>query len=227
MHGYVAPSPDKRTFTCPHCGVYSAFHAAHLGQMRTAGGCTAIAGMTAQTCLSCIEEHGQSVDGTAGKILWLEDRMIYPLSNIAPPPNPDLPDDVKDDYMEAAPIAALSPRGAAALLRLCIDKLTTEVGAKGKSLDDRIGDPVKNGLDARIQKMLDSVRVIGNESVHPSQIDLRDDPELAASLFWLVNEIADEMISRPRRIEGIYDRIPEGKRDAIDKHDGKAPAIPD
>ena len=53
---------------------------------------------------------------------------------------------------------------------------------KGKNIDDDIGALVKRGLDARIQKALDVVRVVGNNAVHPGQIDLRDDNELPAGV---------------------------------------------
>jgi hypothetical protein len=145
--------------------------------------------------------------------------MLYPLTGNAPPPHPDLPDEIKADYAEARSIAGLSPRGAAALLRLAIDKLTTHLGASGRTVDDRIGDLVAKGLDDRVQQMLDSVRVVGNETVHPGQIDLRDDPNLAAWLFWLVNEIVEEMITKPNRVAAIYNSLPESKRLGIENRD--------
>ena len=55
--------------------------------------------------------------------VWLADRMIYPEHSEAPPANADLPEDIRRDYDEARAILALSPRGAAALIRLAIQKL--------------------------------------------------------------------------------------------------------
>jgi hypothetical protein len=54
-----------------------------------------------------------------------------------------------------------------------------------------------------LQQALDIVRVIGNESFHPGQIDLRDNRETATKLFQLVNIIADAMISRPKQIAAL------------------------
>lgn len=148
--------------------------------------------------------------------------MIYPLSGSAPLPNPDLPDDIKADYEEARSIVSISPRGAAALLRLAIQKLCKHLGEPGKDINTDIGNLVKKGLAPRVQQALDVVRVVGNESVHPGQIDLRDDPEVAASMFGLVNIIAEIMISQPKHIDRLYNKLPEGKREAITRRDAQA-----
>ena len=44
----------------------------------------------------------------------------------------------------------------------------------------------------------------------------------AARLFDLVNAIADQRISYPKNTQAIYKKLPEGKRDAIDKRNEKA-----
>ena len=157
-----------------------------------------------------------------GYMIWFEQQCIWPLTGSAPVPSPDMPDDIKADYLEARSVASLSPRGAAALLRLAVDKLTSHLGAKGKSIDDRIQDLVNNGLDPQVQQMLDAVRVIGNEQVHPGQIDVRDDPEMLQTLFWLINEIVDERITKPNRVQRIYSMLPEGKRKGIEDRGAKA-----
>lgn len=145
--------------------------------------------------------------------------MIYPDASIALPPNPDLPEDIKNDYEEARSILNRSPRGAAALLRLCIQKLCIHLGEKGKSLDPDIGNLVKRGLPEKIQMALDIIRVIGNNAVHPGQIDLKDDQDTANELFKLVNIITDVMITQPKKIDELYASLPEGAREAIEKRD--------
>jgi hypothetical protein len=91
----------------------------------------------------------------------------------------------------------------------------------GKDLNKDIGSLVKKGLPDQIQKALDVVRVIGNESVHPGQIDLNDNPATTSKLFELVNIIADKMITEPKEIDKLFDGLPEGKREAIQKRDGQ------
>lgn len=147
--------------------------------------------------------------------------MIYPRVVSAPFPNSDLPEDIKTDFEEARQIASLSPKGAAALLRLAIQKLCVHLKEPGKDLNTDIGSLVKKGLPVGIQKALDIVRVIGNESVHPGQIDISDDPATTAKLFELVNIIAAKMITEPNEINKLFDGLPDGKKAAIQKRDGQ------
>jgi hypothetical protein len=93
------------------------------------------------------------------------------------------------------------------------------LGEQGKKIDDDIASLVKKGLPVKVQKALGTVRVIGNEAVHPGQVDLTDTPEIAQSLFDLLNIIADEMISKPKKIDEMFARLPENKKAAIAKRD--------
>ncbi len=151
--------------------------------------------------------------------LWLHDEILYPHQSLQIEPNPDLPPDIRAEFEEAARTVQVSPRGAAALLRLCIQKLCEHLGEKSKKIDDAIASLVRKGLHTKIQKALDIVRVIGNEAVHPGTIDLRDDKAIALELFRLVNIIAETMITQPRAIDELYEKLPEAKRKAIEKRD--------
>jgi hypothetical protein len=154
--------------------------------------------------------------------LWIHDRLIYPQQGEAPPANPDMPEDIRRDYDEASTILDPSPRGAAALIRLGIQKLCKELGQSGNNINDDIGALVKSGLDPRVQQALDAVRVIGNSAVHPGQIDLRDDRATAETLFRLLNLIVDKTISEPKHVAEVYASLPDGAVKAIEKRDGKA-----
>lgn len=154
--------------------------------------------------------------------VWVHDKLVFPAATEGPVPNPDLPDGVRRDYEEAGKILHISPRGSAALLRLAIQKLCAALGEKGKNIDEDIASLVKKGLSPLVQKALDSVRVIGNEAVHPGTLDLKDDRDTAIDLFRLVNIIAEQMISNPKHVEEVYRKLPAAKRTAIEKRDGKS-----
>jgi len=61
--------------------------------------------------------------------------MAWPATLVGPPPSPDMPTEILDDYNEARAIGATSTRAAAALLRLCVQRLCVVMGLPGKSID--------------------------------------------------------------------------------------------
>jgi hypothetical protein len=151
---------------------------------------------------------------------WVDGTLVFPTVKTAAAPNRDLPADIAADYEEARSVLTQSPRGAAALLRLCIQKLCKHLGEPGDNINADIGALVKKGLPPKVQKALDIVRVVGNNAVHPGQIDLKDDQATAQKLFGLVNLIADAMISQPKHVDELFDAvIPDAQRDAIAKRD--------
>jgi hypothetical protein len=135
-------------------------------------------------------------------------------------PAADLPNDLVDDYEEARSILPRSPRGSAALLRLVIQKLLPHLGATKKGIDDAIGELVAAGtIKTPIQKALDTVRVIGNESVHPGEMNLKDDRETALALFRIINLIVETAITEPKRLDALYASLPKSKLQGIEKRD--------
>lgn len=152
--------------------------------------------------------------------VWVHESLLFPSHKTGTRPNPDLPDEITRDFEEARSIVDQSPRGAAALLRLCVQKLCKHLGEKGRNIDDDIAALAKKGLNPVVRQSLDIVRVIGNEAVHPGTIDLNDDRETALRLFDLVNAITEQMISHPKKVQEMYSKLPESKRQAIEKRDG-------
>lgn len=151
--------------------------------------------------------------------IWVHRNMVFPFERLGPSPNADLPVEIARDFEEARCIFGASPRGAAALLRLAIQKLCAHLGERGKNIDDDIASLVKKGLNPLVQQSLDVVRVIGNEAVHPGVIDLRDDDSSAKRLFDLVNIVAEQMITHPKSVQEIYAKLPATKLDAIQRRD--------
>lgn len=151
--------------------------------------------------------------------MWLHDKLLWPTKSEAPEANADLPDDARADYDEAGLVINTSPRSSAALLRQAVQRICKHLGEDGKNIDSDIASLVKKGLDPRVQKALDVVRVIGNNAVHPGQIDLKDDRQTALKLFGLVNLIVDIMITQPKNIDVMFESLPEGAKKAIDKRD--------
>ena len=161
------------------------------------------------TCVSCEEST-----------LWVNKKIIYPKKATVPLPNEDLDEDIKALYLEASTILIDSPKGSTALLRLALQKLLKQVGKSGKNINNDIKDLVAEGLSPKIQQALDLLRVIGNNAVHPGQINLDDNAEVAEKLFSILNFIADELITKPRELDSLYaDLIPPDTQEHIKQRD--------
>ena len=206
---YVPAQFNADAFHCPNCGVYANQLWGRCDWARYHYRNYEDTDMSAARCVRCNEFS-----------YWHEQKLIVPSIKISEPASVDLPASCRPDYEEAAEIVNTSPRGAAALLRLCIQKLLIELGQGGKNINDDIAQLVKDGLPLLVQQSLDICRVIGNNAVHPGELDLKDTPEVALSLFKLINVIVYDRITRPNEIEALYNTLPDGARDAINKRDG-------
>jgi len=210
---YVPPKYQLDAFNCPHsgCGAFAHqewYHGVKATSGPNGGYALRVHNFSVSSCARC-----------AGVALWEGEQMIYPRASIVLPASEDMPAEVKKDYDEARAIFYESPRGAAALLRLAIQELAIELGEDGKNLNKAIGNLVQKGLPERIQKSLDIVRVIGNNAVHPGQIVIEDNPKVAMSLFKVTNLIVDNVITKSKEVEELYNNLPEEAREQIAERD--------
>ncbi len=209
---YYPPAYEATGFNCPSCDVYSEqlwFQVAYGNEGHKGNSYHGfVKDLKISFCRKCCLFT-----------IWLEEKMIFPIVSSAPMPSDDMPDDIKADYLEARSIINYSPRAACALLRLVMQKLMAHLGGKGKDLNKDIGMLVENGLPVKVQKALDSVRIIGNEAVHPGELDLKDDIETANKMFKLVNMVVEVMITQPKEVDAIYENLPNGKKEQIEKRD--------
>jgi hypothetical protein len=205
MSKYYPPTFQETQFHCVQCEVYAK---QSWGSLIKRSGSENI-GFHFSTCNHCWES-----------CYWYEGRMIVPTEAPVPPPHADLPESCLSDYSEARDIVARSPKAGAALLRLVLQKLMIELGEKGKNINDDIASLVKKGLPIEVQQALDYCRVVGNNSVHPGEIVIDDDPDIAHSLFKMINFIVDVRIAQPKKVAELYGTLPEGALKAVEKRDG-------
>mgnify|MGYP004484749289 CR=1 FL=1 len=219
-------------FTCPYCNAISG---QLWGSLLANGDVSKIPNVSPMTAgwlrstsqwKNIINEDGNWIisccENCRRICIWRNEQLIHPDIIVVDEPNEDLPKDIKNDYLEAASILNKSPRGAAALLRLAVQKLCIHLGEKGDDLNHDIGELVRKGLPVGIEKALDSVRIIGNNAVHPGEINLKDNPEIATKLFSIINFITEKMITEPKELESFYDKtIPDSKKEQIKRRDKK------
>jgi Domain of unknown function (DUF4145) len=212
---YIPPEFNAKAFTCPHCGVVSQF------VWQQANYAVSFRGQIAR---SSSDIHVARCQHCAAQVVWLQSSMqeavlVHPRASSAPLPHSDLPPELRHDFEEARNICDVSPRGAAALLRLVLQKLCKYLGESGVNINDDVAALVRKGLPSKIQQALDIVRVTGNNAVHPGSMDVADNPEIANRLFALINIVVENRITEPREIEKLYGALPEGARSAITRRD--------
>jgi len=153
--------------------------------------------------------------------IWVNKEIIYPRQISVEKANTDMDEDIQALYREASLIFSDSPKGATALLRLALQKLLEQLGKVG-NINKSIKELVDEGLNPKMQQALDFVRVVGNNAVHPGEINLDDNREVAESLFKIINMIADDLISKPKAMDKLYNNIiPEETRGHIQTRDEK------
>lgn len=212
---YEHPTFQGKTFTCihPHCATltsmtWNQLHTNTWGETRPT------------------EYWHCKCDICQKNSLWLrhgageaDGHLIFPNLVSAPYGHESMPVECLADFEEAREICERSPRGAAALLRLCLQKLLVHLGGASGSIDGDIKTLVAQGLDPHIQQALDVIRVTGNNAVHPLEMNLEDDQDSVMVLFEMINFIVEERISRPLRTHNRFANLPEKARLAIERRD--------
>ena len=217
MTKYTAPEFKKEAFNCPHCGAFSYMEWFEIKKYGTLSMYPLPNPYKYALCSHCkqISLWKPPEDSTLGE-------MLYPDVGPAPLPAEDMPEDVKKDYEEAARIFIKSPRGAAALLRLGLQKLCIHLGEKGKNINDDIRSLVEKGVfSGQVVKVADTLRITGNNAVHPGQISDEDFDRAAAKMFDLINFIVKKAITEPKELDELYQLMPENARNAAEAQDKK------
>ena len=205
-----SPALNKENFYCPHCEVYA--HQVWNGIYQRSAGFYSVVGWLTSTCASCGEPA-----------FWLNERLIYPDVRLGRPPHADMPNEVKALYDEARDVSGRSRKSAAALLRLALQHLIDDLEPGTAPINDKIGALVKRGLHPDVQRAMDVLRVVGNNAVHPGEIDLDADDELLPSLFELLNLVVEQVVTRPKQVASLFGSLPAGAQAAVAKRDATQP----
>jgi len=158
---YYPPEYQSKQFHCIHCDVYAAqsWHDLYFINQHNA--------------YSIDPDFKFCVCGHCKKwSYWYKKQMMVPSSAPVPPAHIDMPQECLAEYEEARNIVVISPRAASALLRLALQKLMVVLGEKGRNINDDIGELVRKGLPVLVQQALDFCRVVGNNAVHPGEIEM-------------------------------------------------------
>src|ERR1035437_6535457 len=156
---HYPPVHKKGEFHCPHCNVFAKQFWAHLQTLTRFEWTSFVDNSSKFDELLPKDWAISKCQHCANHIIWFQDKIIYPRKMITQLPNQDLDKEIIGDYTEAAMIFQDSPRAAAALLRLALQKLCKQLGEKVDNINDDIKNLVSKGLNSLVQKSLDSLRI--------------------------------------------------------------------
>lgn len=236
MKGYINPEINKQSFTCPHCRVNSLQSWVNKNLIVSGN----VYGVKQYDLSDSIKTIGYTPRGASEEsdfkeiilnhidiaictncskaTIWVDGNLLLPNALQVPEANKDMPEKVKKIYYEAAEVFNISVKSSGALLRLAVQYLCNELGYNC-DINDAIKKMVTKGLDERVQKSLDAIRVIGNNAVHPGEINLEEEKVTVMRLFDLLNFIVQEMISRENEINKIFTALPQKSLEAISRRD--------
>ncbi|PPF65451.1 hypothetical protein C5E11_00760 [Clavibacter michiganensis] len=167
----------------------------------------------AATCSACL-----------GSSVWRGGVSVYPPSSTLPDPHADMPSDAAVLYREAKDVLPHSRRAGAALARASLERLvkTLDPEAGLIPLDRRIAR-LETRVSSSLWELLTVLRHVGNKAVHVEEqsdelvafyLDEEDGTELAEAMFDAINELVDELVTKPSRVRSYFDRLPAGVRES-------------
>ena len=107
-------------------------------------------------------------------------------------------EEASEDFEEAAAILNKSPRGAAALIRICIQNMMPLMKETGKNLDENISSLVRKGLEVEIQQAMDVLQVVRKNPSQTTEFDLKEENETAKKFFNSLERILERrMLKKP------------------------------
>lgn len=206
---------NKQTFTCPYCGRQQAFSYANMGHSVNSfpeGLCSKKSldfeeidvyhiCCSNDSCKRIIISGRFLKSGRQFDILPRQVHKLYPNY---------IPQQIRDDYAEAADIIELSPKAAATLFRRCLQGMIHDFwNIKDKNLYVEISQ-LKNKVSASMWNALDGLRKIGNIGAHmETDVNLIIDIDVseAKKLQKLIELLFDKWYITRHDEEELYNDI--------------------
>lgn len=216
MNKYTKPYFEGKAFNCPHCGAYSSmqWNAFLRKDNLNRTFIKQIEGYSFwnSTCFNCKRSAIWYLKDENPKIFFPREATI--------PPEENMPENIKEIYEEASLVLGDSPRAACALLRLASQELMKYLKENIQRYSELKLGNIKNDIEEIInignfyqdqkemlEKAMNSVRLIGNKASHPSELDINDNPEIANTLFAMINFIVGEIITKPKEREERLNKL--------------------
>ncbi len=207
--------PKSVSVSCPHCGVLNAMTLTPLNidpHLKVISG--------SLSCSSCGEKSNLwLMEPKIENNNWKDWQRVY----IYPPQKdessevlPEVDDEFRKDFREAALTLPISPRASAALSRYCLQKiLRLKAGVKKRDLREEIDEVIKQGaMPTYLLEPLELIRHTGNFAAHPNEdintgeiIDI--DKDEAAYLLEILRDLLDFYFVKPAKAQQRKDAFNE------------------
>jgi hypothetical protein len=203
MSEYIEPGLGAESFSCPHCSTVA--HQDWYSLFLRPENATALQILTPETVnannikeidqfvarlkkneltyeyqkypqplkVRMVNLHISNCHSCNGFSLWVGGLLVFPTRV------DKTPELAEEDVEEAAAILNKSPRGATALMRVCIQKLVPLLEDNGKALNQRVSSLVRKGLEMEAQQSMEVLQVLRSNPLQLSQLESPADKETA------------------------------------------------
>jgi hypothetical protein len=137
--------------------------------------------------------HISNCHSCNGFSLWVGGILVFPTRI------DKTPELVEKDLEEATAILNKFPRGATALMRVCIQKLVPLLEDNGKELNQRVSSLVRKGLEMEMQQAMEVLQLLRSDPVQLSQLESHADNKKTALRFLdSLKEVLERRMSQNR-----------------------------
>jgi hypothetical protein len=133
--------------------------------------------------------HVSNCHSCNGFALWVGGLLVFPTRI------DKTPELVEEDVEEAAAILEKFPRGAAALMRVCVQKLVPLLEDNGKALNQRVSSLVRKGLEMEMQQSMEVLAVLRSDPAQLSQLESQADKETALRFLDSLQAVLERRMS--------------------------------
>ena len=124
--------------------------------------------------------------------IWVRGELVFPTRI------DKTPEFVEEDFDEAAAILNKFPRGATALMRVCIQKLVHLLEEDGNALNQRVASLVRKGLEMEMQQAMEVLQVLRADPVQLGRLETQGDKETALRFLDSLKAVLERRMSENR-----------------------------
>src|ERR1700730_6587414 len=136
--------------------------------------------------------HISNCHSCNGFSLWVGGLLVFPTKI------DKTPELVEEELEQAAAILNEFPRGATALMRVCIQKLVPLLEDNGKELNQRVSSLVRKGLEMEMQQAKEVLQVLRSDPTQLNPLEPQADRETALRFLDSLKEVLERRMSQNR-----------------------------